>query len=133
MENGENVIGMLCHMTIGLRYWSHECTPSWASNYEEGCTEVMKKYQRKCWTKQSVSNKIVVMVETKCACFVMESCPADCGSLTMKSMLMVSHGADGMGRGWSSPVGGHWNDLVQRHMPQVETYLPTYLDICGHQ
>ena len=25
------------------------------------------------------------------------------------------------------------NDLVQRHMSQVETYLPTYLDICGHQ
>jgi len=63
--------------------------------------------------------EIVVTVETKCACFVMESmttmmesCPADCGSLTMKSTLIVSHGADGMGRGWSSLVGGHQNDLV---------------------
>jgi len=34
---------------------------------------------------------------------------------------------------WSSPVGGRRNDLVQRHMSQVETYLPTYLNICGHQ
>ena len=58
---------------------------------------------------------IVVTVETKCARFVtesmttmMESCPADCGSLTMKSTLMVSHGADGIGRGWSSPIGGCW-------------------------
>jgi len=46
------------------------------------------------------------------------------GSSTMKSMLMVSHGADGMGRGWSSLVGGRWNDLVRRHMSQVEMYLP---------
>jgi len=26
MENGGKVIGMLCHMTIGLWYWSCECT-----------------------------------------------------------------------------------------------------------
>ena len=31
MENGEKVIRMLCHMTIGLQYRSHKCTPSWAS------------------------------------------------------------------------------------------------------
>jgi len=54
MENGEKVIGMLCHMTIGLQYWSHECTPSWTSNNEEEYTEVMEKYQRKHQTKQSV-------------------------------------------------------------------------------
>jgi len=24
MENGEKVIGMLCHVTIRLRYWSRE-------------------------------------------------------------------------------------------------------------
>jgi len=81
-----------------------------------------------------------VTVETKCACLVIESttaimelCPADCGSSKMKSTLMVSHGADGIGRGWSSLVRGYQNDLVQRHMSQVEMYLPTYLDICGHQ
>jgi len=28
MENGEKVIGMLCHVTIGLRYQSRECAPS---------------------------------------------------------------------------------------------------------
>jgi len=28
MENGEKVIGMLRHVTIGLRYRSHECAPS---------------------------------------------------------------------------------------------------------
>jgi len=28
MENGEKVIRMLHHVTIGLRYWSHECAPS---------------------------------------------------------------------------------------------------------
>jgi len=54
MENGEKVIGMLCHVTIGLHYWSHECTPSWASNDEEGCTEVKEKYRRKHHMKQSV-------------------------------------------------------------------------------
>jgi len=54
MENGEKVIGMLCHMTIGLHYRSRECTPSWASNDEEGCTEVAEKYQRKHQTKRSI-------------------------------------------------------------------------------
>jgi len=54
MENGEKVIGMLCHATIGLRYRSCECTPSWASDYEEEYTEVTEKYQRKYWTKQSI-------------------------------------------------------------------------------
>jgi len=54
MENGEKVIGMLCHMTIGLWYRSHECTPSWASDDEEEYTEVMEKYQRKHRTKRSV-------------------------------------------------------------------------------
>ena len=54
MENGVKVIGILHHVTIGLRYRSHKCTPSWASD-DEGCTEVMEKYQRKHWTKRSVS------------------------------------------------------------------------------
>ena len=35
MENGEKVIGMLCHMTIRLWYRSRNCTPSWASDDEE--------------------------------------------------------------------------------------------------
>jgi len=39
MENGEKVIGMLCHVTIRLWYWSCKCTPSWASDNEEECTE----------------------------------------------------------------------------------------------
>ena len=47
MENGEKVIGMLCHMTIGLQYWSHECTPSWAGDDDEEYTEVTEKYRRK--------------------------------------------------------------------------------------
>jgi len=55
------------------------------------------------------------------------------GSLKMMSTLIVSHRADGIGRGCSSPVGGRQNDLVRRHMSQVERYLPTYLNICGHQ
>ena len=42
MENDEKVIGMLCHVTIGLWYRSRECTPSWASNDEEEYTEVME-------------------------------------------------------------------------------------------
>jgi len=54
MENGETVIGMLHHVIIGLRYWSHECTPSWTSNDEEEYTEVTEKYQRRRWTKWSV-------------------------------------------------------------------------------
>ena len=57
MENGEKVIGMLHHVTIRLCYRSCECNPSWASNDEEGCTEVTKKYRRKCQMKQSVPNK----------------------------------------------------------------------------
>jgi len=32
------------------------------------------------------------------------------------------------GKRWSSPIGGCRNDLVRRHMSQVEMYLPTYLD-----
>jgi len=54
MENGETVIGMLCHMISGLQYRSRECTPSWASNDEEEYTEVTEKYQRKCRTKWSI-------------------------------------------------------------------------------
>ena len=54
MENGETVIGMLCHMIIGLQYQSCECTLSWTSDDEEEYTEVMEKYQRKHQTKQSV-------------------------------------------------------------------------------
>jgi len=54
MENGEKVIGMLHHMTIGLRYQSCKCTPSWTSNNEEECTEVTEKYRRKRWTKWSL-------------------------------------------------------------------------------
>jgi len=54
MENGETVIEMLHHMIIGLRYWSHECTPSWTSNNEEEYTEVTEKYRRRRQTMQSV-------------------------------------------------------------------------------
>jgi len=54
MENGETVIGMLCHMIIGLWYQSHKCTPSWTSDDEEEYTEVTEKYQRRRWTKRSV-------------------------------------------------------------------------------
>jgi len=54
MENGEKVIRMLCHVTIGLWYQSRECTPSWASNDEEEYTEVTEKYQRKHRTKRSI-------------------------------------------------------------------------------
>jgi len=39
MENGEKGIGMLCHVTIRLRYRSCECTLSWASDNEEEYTE----------------------------------------------------------------------------------------------
>jgi len=54
MENGETVIGMLHHVTIGLRYRSRECTPSWTSNDEEEYTEVTEKYRRRCQTMWSV-------------------------------------------------------------------------------
>jgi len=54
MEKGETVIGMLCHVIIGLRYQSCDCTPSWASNNEEEYTEVTEKYRRKSWMKWSV-------------------------------------------------------------------------------
>jgi len=54
MENGETVIGMLRHVIIGLRYWSHECTPSWTSNDEEEYTEVTEKYWRRRRTMWSV-------------------------------------------------------------------------------
>ena len=54
MENGETVIGMLCHVIIGLRYQSHECTPSWTSDDEEEYTEVTEKYRRRRRTKWSV-------------------------------------------------------------------------------
>ena len=55
MENGEKVIRMLCHVTIRFRYWSCECTLSWASHDEEEYTEVTEKYWRKHCTKGSVS------------------------------------------------------------------------------
>ena len=54
MENGETVIGMLCHVIIGLRYRCRECTPSWASDDEEEYTEVTEKYRRRCWMMQSI-------------------------------------------------------------------------------
>ena len=54
MENGETVIGMLCHVIIGLPYRSRECTPSWTSDDEEEYTEVTEKYRRRRWMKQSV-------------------------------------------------------------------------------
>jgi len=58
MENGETVIGMLCHVTIRLRYWSRKCTLSWTSDDEEEYTEVTEKYwrkhRRKHRTKRSV-------------------------------------------------------------------------------
>jgi len=47
MEDGEKVIGMLHHVTIGLHYQSRECTPSWASDDDEEYTEVTEKYRRK--------------------------------------------------------------------------------------
>ena len=54
MENGETVIGMLCHVIIGLRYQSRECTPSWTSDNEEEYTEVTEKYRRRRRTMRSV-------------------------------------------------------------------------------
>jgi len=54
VENDEKVIGMLCHVTIGLWYQSCECTLSWARNDEEEYTEVREKYWRKHQTKQSI-------------------------------------------------------------------------------
>ena len=54
MENGETVIGMLHHVIIGLRYRSHECTPSWTSNDEEEYTEVTEKYWRRRRMMRSV-------------------------------------------------------------------------------
>jgi len=54
MENVEKVIGMLCHVTIGLWYRSSECTLSWASDNEDECTEVTEKYQRKHRMKRSI-------------------------------------------------------------------------------
>jgi len=56
MENGEKVIGMLRHVTIGLQYWSRECTPSWASDNEEEYTEVTEKYWRKHQMKRASPN-----------------------------------------------------------------------------
>ena len=50
MGNGEKVIGMLCHVIIGLRCRSRECTLSWTSDNEEEYTEVMEKY----WTMRSI-------------------------------------------------------------------------------
>ena len=54
MENGEMVIGMLCHVIIGLRYRSRKCTLSWTSDDEEEYTEVTEKYRRKCRMKQGI-------------------------------------------------------------------------------
>ena len=54
MENGETVIGMLCHVIIRLRYRSRKCTLSWTSDNEEEYTEVMEKYRRRRRTMQSV-------------------------------------------------------------------------------
>jgi len=54
MENGETVIGMLCHVIIGLRYRSCKCTLSWTSDDEEEYTEVTEKYWRRCQTMRSV-------------------------------------------------------------------------------
>jgi len=54
MENGETVIGMLCHVIVGLRYRSRECTPSWTSDDEEEYTEVTEKYWRRHQTMWSV-------------------------------------------------------------------------------
>jgi len=54
MENGETVIGMLCHVIIRLRYRSRKCTLSWTSDNEEEYTEVMEKYRRGRRTMQSV-------------------------------------------------------------------------------
>ena len=79
-------------------------------------------------------------VSTKWPCLVTESTttmkasfPSDSGSSTIKSTLMVSHGASGIGSGCSSLTGDCQLALVCRHMSQVETYLLMYLDIWGHQ
>ena len=56
MENGEKVIGMLHHVTIGLRYRSRKCTLSWASDDEEEYTEVTEKYWRKRRTSGASPN-----------------------------------------------------------------------------
>ena len=81
-------------------------------------------------------DEIVVTVLTKWLCLVtestttiMESCPLDSRSSVMKSTLMVSHGASGIGSRCSSPVGGCLIILVWRHMSQVETYLPMLLEL----
>jgi len=54
MENGETVIGMLCHVIIKLWYRSRECTLSWTSNDEEEYTEVTEKYRRRHRMMRSV-------------------------------------------------------------------------------
>jgi len=54
MENGETVIGMLCHVIIELWYRSHKCTLSWTSDDEEEYTEVTEKYWRRRRTMWSV-------------------------------------------------------------------------------
>jgi hypothetical protein len=55
---------------------------------------------------------IVVCIGMKCTCLVrlstthiIVSYPWDSGSSTMKSMLIVCHGASGVSKGWSSPIG----------------------------
>ena len=77
----------------------------------------------------------IVTVSTKWLCLSTESTttmtasfPSDSGSSTIKSTL-VSHGVSGIGSRCSSPTGDCRLALVHRHMSQVETYLPMYLDV----
>jgi hypothetical protein len=71
---------------------------------------------------------MVVCVGMKCARLVrlsmthmMASYPWDSGSSTMKSTLIVSHGASGVSEGWSSPIGRQHCTLVQLHKSQCFT------------
>jgi len=63
MENGEKVIGMLCHVTIGLRYQSCECAPSWVSNYEGCVTGVTSLHSRSVQGRDS--NKELSSIRVK--------------------------------------------------------------------
>ena len=58
MKNGEKVIEMqkvvTAKVAVSRDHWIREYAPSWASNDEEGCTEVKEKYRRKHHMKQSV-------------------------------------------------------------------------------
>jgi hypothetical protein len=71
---------------------------------------------------------IVVCIGMKCACLVrlltthiLALYPWDSGSSTMKSTLIVSHGASGVFEEWSLPIGHQHCTFVQLHESQVLT------------